>query len=274
MKKSKLSLVSILIWILAILYIYPIILVLISSLKSKAELYTNIIGLPKILYLDNFIIAFNKMNYFRSLSNNILILVIALVALTFITTMTGYAISRNMKKKLYVFLYSFFLSGIIIPFQMIMIPLYKFMSVLDLINTYHGVIMVYMATLTPISVFIYTGFIKTVPYELEEAAYIDGCGLFKRYYFIVLPLLKPAIATVVILNSFAIWNDFLMPTLFLNRTNMKTLIVSLYSFIGQYYNDWSLIFSSIFIIIYPILILYIFAQKYIIDGITAGAVKG
>lgn len=273
-KRTRSIILSVIIWLIALVYIYPIILILISSLKTKSELYTNIIGLPEKIYFGNYIVAFGKMNYFRSLFNNVFILLVTLLLLTLVSTMSAYAIGRNSNRKLYKFLYLFFMSGMVVPFQMIMIPLYKTMYSNGLINTYHGIILVYMAILSPISIFIYSGFIKTIPYELEEAATIDGCGVFRRYFNIVLPLLKPAIATVVTLNSFSIWNDFLMPTLFLSKREMKTLIVSLYSFVGQYFNDWSLIFASIFIIVYPILFIYLFAQKYIIKGITAGAVKG
>lgn len=270
----KKGILSFVLWIVAIFHIYPIFLVLISALKSKEELGLNPIGLPQNITLKNFFTAFDTMNYFKSFTNNIIILVSTIVVLTLFSTMAAYAIARNSKKKFYSGIYVFFMSGIIVPFQLTMIPLYKLMVNLTFINTFHGVVLVYLAILSPISIFIYSGFVRTVPYELEEAAYIDGCGLLKRYYYVVLPLLKPAMATVIVLNSFSIWNDFLMPTLFLNKRSMKTLVVQLYSFVGQYFNDWSLIFASIFIIVYPMMIIYVFAQKYIIQGITAGAIKG
>jgi raffinose/stachyose/melibiose transport system permease protein len=148
------------------------------------------------------------------------------------------------------------------------------MLALRLINTYPGLVLVYVALQTPFALFLFTGFIRSVPVELEEAAVIDGCGLYGVFARIVFPLLRPAIATMSVLVSFVIWNDFLQPMLFLTSRDRKTLVVQLFSFVGQYFNDWSPIFAAICLIVYPILILYVVAQKSIIRGMTAGALKG
>ncbi|MBP3468316.1 MAG: carbohydrate ABC transporter permease, partial [Lachnospiraceae bacterium] len=137
-----------------------------------------------------------------------------------------------------------------------------------------GVVFVYLGSLAPMAVFILTGFIKTVPRELEEAAYLDGAGIYRTYFTIVLPLLKSALVTVAITNALSIWNDFLMPMMFLQDRDKLTLTVMLSNFRGMYFNDWSMIFAGVCLIVLPMLIIYLFAQRYIVDGITGGAVKG
>ena len=124
-----------------------------------------------------------------------------------------------------------------------------------------------------LSVFLFTGFIRSVPLELEEAASIDGCGLYRTFYQIVMPLLKPSIATIAVLNIFNIWNDFLQPMMFITSRSKNTLVIQIYQFVGEYTNNWPLIFASICMIVVPVLIIFICAQKYVIGGITAGAVK-
>lgn len=133
---------------------------------------------------------------------------------------------------------------------------------------------VYLASLAPFSVFLLTGFVKSVPLELEAAAYIDGAGLYRTFFTIVFPLLRGSLATVAVLNTFTIWNDFLMPMLFLQSKNKLTLTVTLANFQGMYFNDWSMIFAGVCLIVFPMLVIYLCAQKFVINGITAGAVKG
>jgi raffinose/stachyose/melibiose transport system permease protein len=260
-------------WILAVVYIYPVVLVMLSALKTKAELAVNPFGLPSRITFEHFTTAFQTMHFFKSVFNSLIITGISVFILVFIASAAAYAIIRR-NNRFYNGLYLFFLAGLIVPFQMTMIPLYKLMVNLEFINSYHGIILVYLALTAPFSIFILSGFVRGVPRELEEAAKMDGCGLYRTFFSIVMPLMKPALATVAILNTFHIWNDFLMPMLFLPSTGMKTLTVQLFSFVGQYFNDWSPIFAGIFLIVYPLVIVYVFAQRFIIKGITAGAVKG
>ncbi|MBD0380907.1 carbohydrate ABC transporter permease [Paenibacillus sedimenti] len=260
-------------WIISILYIYPILLVLISSIKTKRDLATNPFGLPKEFTLDYFQAAYQTMHYFRSILNTSFIGLVSVGISVIITSMAAYVIARR-NNKFYNAMYLLFLAGMIIPFQMTMIPLYKVMLSLQLISTYQGVIFIYLASLAPFSVFLLSGFVKSVPRELEEAALIDGCGIYKTFFMIVFPLLKPAITTVSVLNLFHIWNDFLMPMLYIQDSKKITITVQLASFQGRYFNDWSLIFAGVCMIVFPMLIIYLLAQRFIIDGITAGAVKG
>lgn len=254
-------------------YLYPVILVLLSSIKTKEELAANPFRIPSQVTFEHFATAFQNMHYFKSALNSLIITGVSVSILVFIASSAAYAIIRR-GNKFYTGLYLFFLAGLIVPFQMTMIPLYKLMVSLKFINTYHGIVLVYLALSVPFSIFVLSGFIRGVPKELEEAAKMDGCGIYRTFLLVVLPLMKPAVVTVAILNTFTIWNDFLMPMLFLPSKEMQTLPVQLFSFVGQYFNDWSPIFAGIFLIVYPLIILYAVAQRFIIKGITAGAVKG
>lgn len=263
----------VLLWAIALLHVYPLILILFSALKSKSELAYFPFSPPKDITFEHFATAFETMHYFRSLFNTVLITVLSVGLITLIASAAGYAIARR-GGRFYNGLYLFFLAGMIVPFQMTMIPLYKLVIKLNLINSYTGVTSVYLSLLIPFSLFFYTGFVKNVPRELEEAALIDGAGMLKTFLHIVFPLLKPATATVTVLNAFIVWNDFLLPLLFLPSGNKMTLVVQLFNFVGQYFNNWSPIFAAIMLIVYPMLIMYLFSQRFMIKGITAGATKG
>lgn len=263
----------VLIWLLTLLYIYPIILVLLSSVKSRSELTVNPYGWPREWTFESFARAFDTMHYFRSVGNTALIAIISVGLAVIFTSMAAYAIARR-NNRFYKSMYILFLAGLIVPFQMAMIPLYKVLQTLHVINTHQGVILVYLGGLAPFSVFLLTGFIKTVPRELDEAALVDGAGMYRTFFQIVFPLLKPSLTTVTILNLFNVWNDFLMPMLYLPDSRKATITVQLSKFQGMYSNDWSLIFAGVCMIVLPMLIIYMFAQRFIIDGITAGAVKG
>jgi raffinose/stachyose/melibiose transport system permease protein len=260
-------------WIAAALYVYPIALVFLSAVKTKQDLSAHPFGWPKSFTLDAFRDAFGTMHYMRSVGNTALIGIFAVCGVVVMGAMAAYVIVRR-SGRFYSTFYYLFLAGIIVPFQMAMIPLYKVLLGWHLINTYQGIIFVYLGMLAPFSVFLLAGFMKGVPRELEEAAYIDGTGIYRTFFSIVLPLLKPAVTTLTVLNLFTVWNDFLMPMLYLSESRKMTITVQLSSFQGMYFNDWSLIFAGVCLIVLPMLIVYLLAQRFIISGITAGAVKG
>ncbi|MFC5648591.1 carbohydrate ABC transporter permease [Paenibacillus solisilvae] len=262
-----------LLWVVILLYVYPILLVLLTAVKTKSDLALHPFGWPEKWTFDSFTKAFETMNYVRSLINTIGIAAISVAGVVLMAAMAAYVISRR-DNRFYRVIYIVFLAGMIVPFQMAMIPLYKVLQTFNLINTYPGVIFIYLGMLAPFSVFILSGFVKGVPKELEEAALVDGSGTYKTFFRIVLPLLKPAVTTVTVLNLFNVWNDFLMPMLYLSDNRKTTITVQLSSFQGMYNNDWSLIFAGVCMIVVPMLVIYLFAQRFIISGITAGAVKG
>jgi raffinose/stachyose/melibiose transport system permease protein len=272
-KKIRRYIFTGILWLVSILHIYPIFLVIISSIKSKHDLALNPFGLPKEITFEYFSQAFKTMHYVRSVLNTTLIAVISVGVILVISSMAAYAIIRK-KNRFYNGLYIFFLAGLIVPFQMTMIPLYKLLLSFKLMSTYQGVISIYIAVLAPFSVFLLAGFDRTVPHELEEAALLDGCGIYKTFFKIVFPLLKPALSTVAVLNLFAVWNDFLMPMMYLQDSMKMTITVQLNAFRVRYFNDWSLIFSGVCMIVAPMLVVYLFAQRFIISGITAGGLKG
>ena len=272
-KNIRKKILTVILWVMACFHIYPLILVLLSAVKSKQELAENPVGFPIWITLENFFQSFKTMNYLQSVMNTIIIAVFSVSILIILTSMASYAIARR-SNRFYNGIYLFFLAGLIVPFQMVMIPLYKLMLNLQFINTYHGMIFLYLAMLAPFSIFILSGFVKSVPRELEEASLIDGCGTYQTFFYIVFPLLKPAVTTVAVLNIFNVWNDFMMPLLFMQKRARMTLTVQLSSFQGRYMNDWNLIFAGVCMIVLPMLIIYLIAQKNIIEGITAGAVKG
>lgn len=267
----KICIVLVLLGILLV-HLYPILLIFISAVKTKAEMAANPFGFPKEITWEYFIKAADKMQYGQSVWNSALIVVVVVGILLLTSSMAAYAISR--RGGIYNIFYFIFLVGMLVPFQMIMIPLYKYLMNFHMINKLSGVMCVYLATLAPFSVFLLTGFIKSVPKELEESAYLDGAGCYRAFFAIIFPLLRPSLATVAVLNAFTIWNDYLMPMLYLQSKDKLTLTVTLANFQGMYFNDWSMIFAGVCLIVLPILILYLLAQKYIIGGMTAGAVKG
>lgn len=274
-KRSGLNkkILTIILWVISIVHIYPILLVIISSVKTKHDLAVNPFGLPREITFRYFTQAFMTMHYLRSVLNTVFIAAVTIFILLIISSMAAYAIIRK-GNRFYNGLYMLFLAGLIVPFQMTMIPLYKIMLTFKLMSTYQGIIFIYLALLVPFSVFLLAGFVRTVPKELEEAALIDGCGIYFTFFRIVLPILKPALTTIAVLNIFAIWNDFLMPMLYLQDNAKMTVVVQLSSFRSKYFNDWSLIFSGVCMIVAPMIVIYMFAQKFIIGGITAGAIKG
>lgn len=251
-------------------YLYPIALVFLSSLKSKKEMALNPSGLPQNITFEYFKKAFESMNYVRTIGNTMIIAAAAVVLILVCASMAAYAIARRK----YNGIYFWFLAGMMVPFQMRMTPLYKMILKMGLMNNLFGVVCIYMGSLAPMAVFILTGFIKSVPRELEEAAYLDGAGVYQTYFTIVFPLLKSALVTVAITNGLSIWNDFLMPMMFLQDRDKLTLTVMLSNFRGMYFNDWSMIFAGVCLIVLPMLIIYLFAQRFIVEGLTGGAVKG
>ena len=187
--------------------------------------------------------------------------------------MCSYAIARNMNQKYYKAMYFYLLAGIFVPFQVIMVPLVKYLSKLNLCNI-PGLIIMCVTLASSQGVFLLVNYIRSVPRDLEEAAYIDGCGTIKAYVKIVIPMIRPILATVFVLNALWVWNDFQMPLLILNQSqDMWTLPLFQYNFKSQYSFDYNLAFASYLIAMVPVLIAYACAQKHIVSGLTQGAVK-
>ncbi len=258
-------------------YMFPFIMVVINSLKQKRDIIKSPFSwlfTIKGLSFDNFVKAFTQMDFLNAFKNSLIVTVSATVLVTLLAAMLAYYIVRN-SNGISKLTFGLMVASMIIPFQAIMIPLVSiYGGTLNVLN--HRITLIFMHTgfSMAMSVFMFHGFIKgNVPMALEEAAYIDGCTHAQTFFKIVLPLLKPIISTMVILNSLAFWNDFLLPSLVLTDKKLLTLPLSTYSFYGTYSADYGTIMAGLLLCVLPILVLYVVLQKQIIGGVVAGAVK-
>jgi raffinose/stachyose/melibiose transport system permease protein len=266
--------VQIVMTVMALLFLAPIIIVINYSLKTKRELYLNSpLSLPESLNFDNYKKAFDKLDMVTTFSNTLLYTVISVLILALLCGVTAWAIARC-KHKFFKFCYVYFIIGILIPYQALFLPIYIIGFNLKLTNTRYGIIFMYIATTISFGVFLMTSFMSTVPIELEEAARIDGCSILRTYFSIVFPLLKPAMATLIIMQSFQIWNDYLLASLYVSKKQLKTLTVAIQSLFSAQSSDYTTAMAAIVISVLPIAILFISLQKYFIKGMTVGAVKG
>ena len=258
-------------------YMFPFLMVIINSLKQKRDIIKSPFSwlfTVKGLSFDNFVKAFTQMDFLNAFKNSLIVTVSSTVLVTLLAALLAYYIVRN-NNVISKITFALMVASMIIPFQAIMIPLVSiYGGMLNILN--HRITLIFMHTgfSMAMSVFMFHGFIKgNIPLALEEAAYIDGCTRSQTFFNIVLPLLKPIISTMVILNSMAFWNDFLLPSLVLTDKKLLTLPLSTYSFYGTYSADYGTIMAGLLLCVAPILILYIVLQKQIIGGVVAGAVK-
>lgn len=263
--------------VIFIAYMFPFLMVLINSLKQKRDIIKSPFSwlfTIKGLSFDNFVNAFNQMDFLNAFKNSLIVTVSATVLVTILGTMLAYYIVRH-NNKISKITFALMVASMIIPFQAIMIPLVSiYGGTLNILN--HRITLIFMHTgfSMAMSVFMFHGFIKgNVPIALEEAAYIDGCTHTQTFFKIVFPLLKPTISAMVILNAMSFWNDFLLPSLVLTDKKLLTLPLSTYSFYGTYSADYGTIMAGLLLCVIPIMILYVVLQKQIIGGVVAGAVK-
>jgi raffinose/stachyose/melibiose transport system permease protein len=258
----------------SLLFIAPIFIIFNYSFKTKKELYTgNPLSLPSGLNPDNYINAFEKLNLSATFFNTVFYTAASVLILALVCGSAAWVIARR-KEKIYKFIYFYFIVGILIPAQALFLPIYIVGFRTGLVNTRLGVIFMFVATNISFGIFLMTSFMSTVPVELEEAARIDGCSIYRTYFSIVMPMLTPAMATLVIMQSFQIWNDYLMPSLFVSSKNLKTMTVAIQALFSQQTSDYSTAFAAIVLSALPVTVLFVALQKYFIKGMTLGAVKG
>jgi len=257
----------------ALFTLAPLVLALINSFKSNGEIFTNVISLPKHITFENYIRSFEKMHYLRSLGNTIFLAGGSVALIVLFSSLAGWKLCRT-KTRFSRFLLSLFIFSMLIPFSSIMIPLYKVVLVLKIKNSLFGLCFVYAGLGVSMAIFLYHGFVKGIPKELEEAAAIDGCSTLQTFFKIVFPMLKPVTATICITNVLWIWNDFLLPLIILSDNKKYTLLLSTNTLFGQYSSDWSAILSALVIAALPVIVFYALLQKQILKGITDGAMKG
>lgn len=259
--------------ILAVISIYPIFIMFISSFKTTPEIFFNPFNLPKKWNFQNFIKVWNEANFKVYFLNSVLVTISSLIILLFCASLAAYALAKfNFKFNNLVFM--IFLAGIMIPIRLGIVPLFILMRDLNLLDTRLSLIFTYSASGMPMSVFLLTGFFKTIPSELSDAARVDGCNEFQIFYKIMLPLVRPALATVALVNFVPWWNDFFFPLLFIRSDSLKTIQLGMTIFFGQYMTDWASLFAGMVIASIPMIILYLLMSKQFISGLTAGAVKG
>jgi raffinose/stachyose/melibiose transport system permease protein len=267
-------LVSIPLFLVAILYIYPLVLVAINSLKSFSEIMSNVMAFPTRLSLENFSNAFTLMRYPNLFLNTLLVSVMGTGGVVLLASMAGYKLSRTRTRYSWL-LFMVCVAPMMIPFHSFMIALVKVAKTLHLTNSTWGLGAIYWGLGVPLSLFMYHGFVKTIPRDLDDCASIDGAGPMRAFFQVIFPLLKPVTASVIVLNIMWMWNDFLLPLLVLSgEKKAMTLQLAAYNFFGQYKIEWHYAMAGVLLTITPAIIFYLILQKQIIKGMVAGAVKG
>ncbi len=252
---------------------YPLLLMIGTSLKSENELYMDSVGLLSSFHFENYVRVWEEARLARMFSNSIIVTAASLAGIVLLVTSASFAIAR-LRFRGSRLTYLLFFSGIFIPFQLSMVPLMIVIRAFGLYNNLFGLILVYVNLAIPFGIFLVAGYMKTVPMELDESARMDGCSDWTLYRKIIVPLIKPVTVTLIILQCIQIWNDFFLPNLLISTTANKTVTVGIMSFRGTFSTTWNLLMAGVTITLLPVMGFYLFTQKYIIGGMTAGAVKG
>lgn len=260
--------------LLSLMFLYPLFLAIINSFKSFGELMTDVIALPKHLILTNYSYVWTYINYPKLFLNNFIITSIALIGIILISSVAAYKLART--KTLWSgLIYLLVILPMLIPFQSIMLTVLQLAKNLHLTESTWGLGLLYWGFGAPLAVFIYQGFVKGIPKEIDESATIDGASGLKMFFIVIFPLLQPVTTTIVIIDVMWIWNDFLLPLLMVNGSpNTKTLTLAAYTFVGQYTSDWQYAMTAMVMAVLPSIVVFIFLQQYIVKGVVAGSVKG
>ncbi|MBP5159812.1 MAG: carbohydrate ABC transporter permease [Lachnospiraceae bacterium] len=278
MKRTGRILLNILAIVLGLIHLFPVYIVIVNSFKNRAELYESALALPKEFTFEYYGNAMEKMNFLNSFKNSLIVTVVSIAIIVVLSSMTAWMLVR-VRNKLSKVLFMVFIATMLIPFQTLMMPLMQELGFfrdalgIQMMDTIGGLIYANVGFGASMAVFLYHGFIKSVPVSLEEAATIDGCNKFKTFWRIVFPILKPTTMTVIILDVIWIWNDYLLPSLILSSKANRTIPLSTASFFGQFTIQWNMSMAGLTLTIIPVIIFYLSAQKYIVKGVAAGAVK-
>ncbi len=262
---------------LVVVFLYPIVFIVINSFKGKFFISDNPFKMPTsetFVGLTNYVNGLERTGFLDAMGWSFFITILSVVVIIFFTSMTAYYLTR-VKSKFTNIIYYIFVFSMIVPFQMVMFPMSKLADTLSLNNPL-GMVALYLGFGAGLSVFMFSGFIKSIPLEIEEAAMIDGCNPLQTYFYIVLPILKPTAITVAILNAMWVWNDYLLPYLVIGlSTKYKTIPVVIQMLVGSNGNrDMGAMMAMLVLAIVPIVLFYLVCQKHIIEGVVAGAVKG
>lgn len=276
MKKKSLKqlIIQIALTILVVVNLSPLVIVLSSSFRTPKNT-TNPLSLFQEFSLESYKIAMDKMKFGSAFFNSIILTAVSVVLIVFIASAAAYPIGR-ISNKFSKFLYLFFLSGLIVPGQMVIIPIAQMFTTLNIPTSRFTPIIMFVTCSLPFTVFLYTGFLRSVPIEIEEAAYLDGAGYLRRYFSVVFPLIKPATISAIITQGVWIWNDYFYPLIFISKKNQYTLPLTMLSFLGDKENptQWNILFASCILCAIPLVAAFTFLQKHFVGGLTTGGVKG
>lgn len=269
-----------LLMLFCVVYLSPLYIILVNSFKSRAEMYENVLALPGSLTWEYYAGAVQRMDFINVFKNSLIVTLCSVFVIVILCAMAAWMLVRT-HNRLSRFLYSFLIVTMLIPFQTVMMPLMQEMNAftkffgIPFKNSLGGLVFMYAGFGAGMGVFLFYGFIKSsVPLSLEEAAIIDGCNVWQVFWRIVFPILKPTTVTVIILDVIWIWNDYLLPSLTLTTNSIKTIPVMTSLFFGTYTIEWNMAMAALTLTILPVIIFYFCAQKHIIKGVMAGAVKG
>ncbi|WP_028592306.1 carbohydrate ABC transporter permease [Paenibacillus massiliensis] len=258
-------------WILSLIVLIPFVVIVLNSFKSDAEAKVLKLSLPEKFIFENYQIVYEQGHLGKSFLNSLLHATSSSLLLVFVVAFSAFTLSRN-HSRLSNFLYFFLILGITLPLNYI--PLMEVMKTLGMINSHLGMILLYTAMGIPISLFITYAFVSGIPKELDEAAIMDGCNGIKLFWKIIMPLLGSVLVTVFVLNFLSVWNEFTAPLYMLNTVDMWPMTLAVYNFFGQFSAQWNLVSADIVLTSLPVLLVFLLGQKYIVGGLTSGAVKG
>lgn len=257
--------------IASLIMLIPVYLVFVNALKTRIQASSMGVDLPTELQWQNFATVIEKGKLVTAFGNSVLYAVAATLIGVTLSAMAAYVLARN-RTRFNRGMYLFIIMGIAIPMNFV--TLTQVMQWTQLINTQWGIIILYSASVIPFNVFLFYAFMQTIPRELDEAAILDGCGPLRMFFSVIYPLLTPVVVTASVLNLLGIWNEFLLPLYYLNRSANWPMTLAIYNFFGQFQSDWSLVSADIVLTIVPVIIVYLLAQRFILSGLTTGAVKG
>jgi raffinose/stachyose/melibiose transport system permease protein len=273
LKKWKDGAIWTLVTIYGILTLYPLLWLFISAFKTNAEFFSNPFGLPQAWQFDNFTRAWESSKMGVAFMNSIIVSIASLAITLFVSALASYVLARfRFRFKGWVMV--FFVVGMLIPIHSTLVPLFILMKQMSLLNTYWALILPYTAFALPTAIFVLTAYLSSVPKEIEEAAYIDGTGLWGVFLRIMLPISTPALSTVTILSFLHFWNDFSFALVFISKSSLKTLPLSIATFADGYQTDYGLTLAAMSLAVIPTIVIYLVFQEQVMKGMTAGAVKG
>ena len=272
-EKRNRAILFIVVLLIALVFVYPLFMILFNSVKPLAEILKFPLQLPEAVHLENYVNAFSKIDVFHVVKNTAILTVFSVGGIVFLSSMTAWWTWRYQNRFTKLF-QNFVILAMLIPFASLMLPLVQVMRGLHLSNNLFGGILTYWGIGMSFAFFMMQSAVKTLPVELEEAARIDGCSRLQTFFIIVLPLLRPTMISVILMDMFWIWNDFIVPLILLNSEKLQTIQLAINKLFGQYSSKWDIALPALVMTMLPIVIVFILLQKKIMEGVVAGAVKG